>query len=176
MKDIGKILKYARENNVPCLGICLGMQLAVVEYCRNVLGLADANSAEFDMDSKNHVIDIMPDQKHVEQLGGTMRLGKYPCQIMPDTKAAEIYGDNLIYERHRHRFEVNNDYREQLEQAGMIFSGRAPDNRIVEMMEIKDHPWYIAVQFHPEFKSRPNRPHPLFKGFVGAALKYKESK
>ena len=174
----GKItaIEYVRTHNIPFFGICLGMQLAVVEYCRNVLGLADANSAEFDMDSKNHVIDIMPDQKHVEQLGGTMRLGKYPCQIMPDTKAAEIYGDNLIYERHRHRFEVNNDYREQLEQAGMIFSGRAPDNRIVEMMEIKYHPWYIAVQFHPEFKSRPNRPHPLFKGFVGAALKYKESK
>ncbi len=174
----GKIeaIKYVRTHGIPFFGICLGMQLAVIEYCRNVLGLADANSAEFDVQSRHHVIDIMPDQKQVEQLGGTMRLGKYPCQIMPGTKAEEVYGDTLIYERHRHRFEVNNDYRGQLEQAGIVFSGKSPDNRIVEIMEITDHLWYIAVQFHPEFKSRPNRPHPLFQGFIGAALKYNESK
>ncbi len=174
----GKIeaIRYARTHQVPFFGICLGMQLAVIEYSRNVLGLVDANSSEFDPQGKNSVIAIMPDQKNVEQLGGTMRLGQYPCQILPNTKAEEVYGDTLIYERHRHRFEVNNDYRGQLEQAGMVFSGRSPDNRIVEMMEIQDHPWYLAVQFHPEFKSRPNRPHPLFNSFVGAALAYKESR
>ena len=168
----GKIeaIRYCRENKVPFFGICLGMQLAVVEYSRNILGLADANSAELDPQSTNHVIDIMPEQKEVVQLGGTMRLGKYPCKIVPGTMAEEIYGEPLIYERHRHRFEVNNDYRDALEQAGIVFSGRSPDEHIVEMMELPGHPWYLAVQFHPEFKSRPNRPHPLFQSFVKAAI------
>lgn len=172
----GKIsaIRYCRENGVPFFGICLGMQLAVVEYSRHVLGLTDANSAELDPQSTNHVIDIMPEQKEVVQLGGTMRLGKYPCKIYPDTLAASIYQEPLVYERHRHRYEVNNDYREALEKAGVIFSGRSPDNHIVEMMELKDHPWYLAVQFHPEFKSRPNRPHPLFQSFVKAAYDHKK--
>lgn len=171
----GKItaIHYAREHKVPFLGICLGMQLAIVEYSRNILGISDANSAEFDPQSQNHVIDLMPEQKDVVQLGGTMRLGKYPCKLTPGSKAAELYGEPLIYERHRHRFEVNNDYRDRLEQAGMVFAGKSPDNHIVEMMELPNHPWFMGSQFHPEFKSRPNRPHPLFKGFVGAAKEYK---
>ena len=145
------------------------MQLSIIEYARHVVGLKDANSAEFDPQTANPVIDLMPEQKKVKQLGGTMRLGKYPCQLAPESKAAKLYGEELIYERHRHRFEVNNDYRDQLEQAGVLFAGKSPDNHIVEMMEIPDHPWFVAAQFHPEFKSRPNRPHPLFRGFVAAA-------
>ena len=167
-------IHYARVNNVPFLGICLGMQLALVEIARNVLGLADANSAEFDPQSEHCVIDLMPEQKDVQQLGGTMRLGKYPCKLTPGTKAAELYGNvPLIYERHRHRFEVNNDYRAQFEKAGVVFSGRLPDDRIVEMMELPSHMWFMGSQFHPEFKSRPNRPHPLFKGLVEAAKEFK---
>lgn len=172
----GKItaVRYARERKVPFLGICLGMQMAIVEYSRHVLGLEDANSAEFDPQSSNPVIDLMPEQKDVVQLGGTMRLGKYPCKLMPGTKAFELYDEQpLISERHRHRYEVNNDYRDRLEAAGVVFCGRSPDNRIVEMMELPNHPWFMGAQFHPEFKSRPNRPHPLFRGFVGAAKEYK---
>jgi CTP synthase len=166
-------IHYARVHGIPFLGICLGMQLALVEYARNVLGLADANSAEFDPQSRNHVIDLMPEQKDVVQIGGTMRLGKYPCKLVPGTKAAALYGNvPLIYERHRHRFEVNNDYRRQFEEAGVVFSGRSPNDRIVEMMELPAHPWFIGSQFHPEFKSRPNRPHPLFQGLVAAAKEY----
>ncbi|QEY34280.1 CTP synthase [Caproiciproducens galactitolivorans] len=168
-------IHYAREHKIPCLGICLGMQLMIVEYARNVLGLADANSAEFDPQSKNHVIDLMPEQKDVVQIGGTMRLGQYPCKLLQGTKAAALYGDTpLISERHRHRFEVNNVYRERLEKAGMVFCGKSPDEHIVEMMELPDHPWFMGSQFHPEFKSRPNRPHPLFKGLVGAAVAYRD--
>ncbi|MGX8711358.1 MAG: CTP synthase [bacterium] len=167
-------IHYARVNGIPCLGICLGMQLAIVEYARDVLGLADANSAEFDPQSSNHVIDLMPEQKDVVQLGGTMRLGQYPCKLTAGTKAAALYGNEpLISERHRHRFEVNNDYRERFEQAGVVFCGKSPDDHIVEMMEVPEHPWFLGSQFHPEFKSRPNRPHPLFKGLVGAAKEYK---
>lgn len=162
-------IRYAREQQIPFLGICLGMQLSIIEYARHVVGLKDANSAEFDPQTANPVIDLMPEQKKVKQLGGTMRLGKYPCHLAPESKAAKLYGEELIYERHRHRFEVNNDYRDQLEQAGALFAGKSPDNHIVEMMEIPDHPWFVAAQFHPEFKSRPNRPHPLFRGFVAAA-------
>ena len=162
-------IRYAREQKVPFLGICLGMQLSIIEYARHILGLKDANSAEFDPQTKNPVIDLMPEQKKVKQLGGTMRLGKYPCHLDPESKAAKLYGEELIYERHRHRFEVNNDYRDRLEQAGVLFAGKSPDNRIVEMMELPEHPWFVAAQFHPEFKSRPNRPHPLFRGFVAAA-------
>ncbi len=171
----GKItaIHYARTHDMPFLGICLGMQLALVEYARNVLGLADANSAEFDPQSKNHVIDLMPEQKDVVQVGGTMRLGKYPCKIKPGTKAAELYENApLIYERHRHRFEVNNDYRDLFEKNGVVFSGCSPDNRIIEMMEVPANTWFMGSQFHPEFRSRPNRPHPLFNGLVGAAKKY----
>ena len=168
----GKIeaIRYAREQKIPFLGICLGMQLAVVEYARHVLGYADANSVEFDPQTQHPVIDLMPEQKDVVQLGGTMRLGKYPCKLEEGSKAAALYGEPLIEERHRHRFEVNNDFREVLEEAGVCFSGKSPDGRIVEMMELPDHPWFIAAQFHPEFKSRPNRPHPLFRGFVEAAV------
>ncbi|MCI2035970.1 MAG: CTP synthase [Oscillospiraceae bacterium] len=172
----GKIraIHYARVNGVPFLGICLGMQLALVEYARNVLGLEDANSAEFDPQSKNCVVDLMPEQKDVQQLGGTMRLGKYPCKLLPGSEAAAMYGNvPLIYERHRHRFEVNNSYRERFEKAGIVFSGRSPDDRIVEMMELPSHPWFLGSQFHPEFKSRPNRPHPLFKGLIAAAKAYR---
>jgi len=167
-------IRYCRENQLPCLGICLGMQLAIIEYARNVLGISDANSAEFDPQSKNHVIDLMPEQKDVVQLGGTMRLGQYPCKLTPGTKAAALYNNEpIISERHRHRFEVNNDYRERLEKAGLVFCGKSPDDHIVEMMELPGHTWFLGAQFHPEFKSRPNRPHPLFKGLVGAAKEYK---
>ena len=172
----GKIraIQYAREKQIPFLGICLGMQLAVVEFCRHVLGYEDANSAEFDPESTHPVIDLMPEQKDVIQLGGTMRLGKYPCKLTPGSKAMEIYGGQpLIYERHRHRYEVNNDFRAAMEKGGMVFGGKSPDDRIVEMMELPEHPWFVAGQFHPEFKSRPNRPHPLFSAFVGAAKKHK---
>lgn len=172
----GKItaIRYARERKVPFLGICLGMQMAIVEYSRHVLGLEDANSAEFDPQTSNPVIDLMPEQKDVVQLGGTMRLGKYPCKLLAGSKASELYDEQpLISERHRHRYEVNNDYRDRLEAAGVVFCGRSPDNRIVEMMELPNHPWFMGAQFHPEFKSRPNRPHPLFRGFVGAAKEYK---
>ncbi len=174
----GKIetIRYARTHGVPFFGICLGMQLAVVEYSRNVLGLEDANSAEFDPQSKHHVIDLMPEQKDVVDLGGTMRLGKYPCRLTPGSLAERIYQESLIYERHRHRFEVNNDYRDALTEAGMVFSGCSPDQHIVEMMEVPAHPWYLAVQFHPEFKSRPNRPHPLFQSFVAAAMAHKKKR
>ena len=173
----GKItaVQYARERKVPFLGICLGMQMAIVEYSRHVLGLEDANSAEFDPQTSNPVIDLMPEQKDVVQLGGTMRLGKYPCKLLAGTRAFELYDEQpLNSERHRHRYEVNNDYRDRLEAAGIVFCGKSPDNRIVEMMELPSHPWFMGAQFHPEFKSRPNRPHPLFRGFIGAAKEYKK--
>jgi CTP synthase len=165
----GKIeaARYARESGTPYLGLCLGMQIAVVEFARHSVGLTKANSTEFDPESPHPVIDIMPDQIGVEK-GGTMRLGHYPCQIVPGTLASEIYGEELVYERHRHRYEVNNGYRDALSQSGMVFSGTSPDGRLVEIAELKDHPFFIGSQFHPEFKSRPLRPHPLFRGFVRA--------
>ncbi|NLW12002.1 MAG: CTP synthase, partial [Clostridiaceae bacterium] len=168
----GKIIAagYARRQGLPYFGICLGMQIAIIEYARNVIGYDDANSAEIDSQTKHPVIDLMPEQKDVNQLGGTMRLGQYPCSLNENSKAYAVYGQSLIHERHRHRYEVNNDYRDALVDAGMMISGTSPDNRIVEMVELEDHPWYVACQFHPEFKSRPNRPHPLFTGFVEAAL------
>ncbi|MDD6483424.1 MAG: CTP synthase [Clostridiales bacterium] len=171
----GKIIaaKYARENKIPYFGICLGMQIAVIEYARNVLGLSGAHSSELDPETPYPVIDLMPEQKDVENLGGTMRLGLYPCKIKKDTLACKVYGDDLIYERHRHRYEFNNFYREQIENAGMTVSGQSPDEKLVEMVEIPDHPWFLAVQFHPEFKSRPNHAHPLFASFIDAALKYR---
>lgn len=171
----GKIetIRYARENKVPFLGICLGMQMAVVEFARNVLNLKDANSAEFSETTKNPVIHIMKEQKGVDKKGGTMRLGAYPCILEDGTIAKELYGKKEISERHRHRFEYNNDYREELEQAGLKVSGTSPDGSLVEIVEIKDHPYFIAGQFHPELKSRPNKPAPLFVGLVKACLKNK---
>lgn len=164
----GKILaaKFARENNVPYFGICLGMQMAVVEFARNVLGLKDANSSEINPNTTNPVIHIMEDQKRIETKGGTMRLGKYPCKIVSNTKMSEAYGEELIEERHRHRYEFNNNYREKMESAGLKISGISPDNLLVETVEIPRHKWFVGVQYHPEFKSRPNRPHPLFYQFI----------
>jgi CTP synthase len=168
----GKILaiQYARENKIPFLGLCLGMQLAIVEFSRNVVGFADAHSAELDPGTTHPVIHLMPEQDGVEDLGGTLRLGSYPCHLEVGTKAYEVYGADTIYERHRHRYEVNNYYRDDLQKKGMTLSGLSPDGRIVEMIELKDHPWFVATQAHPELKSRPNRPHPLFRGFIGAAI------
>ncbi|MBM7614802.1 CTP synthase [Alkaliphilus hydrothermalis] len=173
----GKIsaIKYARENKVPLFGICLGMQLAVVEFARNVLGLKDAHSAELNPQTTNPVIALMAEQQDVADMGGTMRLGLYPCKLDPSSKARESYGEDLVYERHRHRYEFNNYFRDKVTEAGMIISGVSPDERLVEIVEIKDHPWFVCGQFHPEFKSRPTRPHPLFRDFIKAAIKNKES-
>ena len=167
----GKIntIEYARKNNIPFLGICLGMQMAVVEYARNVLGLKDANSEEFDENCKNQVIHIMDDQKNINKKGGTMRLGKYPCILKKGSLAHKLYGKDEISERHRHRFEYNNEYKERLEKAGLMCTGTSPDGRLVEIVELPTHPYFIAGQFHPEFKSRPDRPSPLFVGLVKAA-------
>ena len=168
----GKILaaKFARERRMPYLGLCLGLQCAVIEFARDVLGTEDANSTEFDMFTEHPVIDFMPDQRTMQEKGGTMRLGLYPARLTPGSKANAVYGTELIYERHRHRFEVNNSYRPLLEAAGMILSGQSPDGRLVEIIELRDHPWFVASQFHPEFRSRPDRPHPLFDGFIGVAV------
>ena len=173
----GKIIAihYARTNKIPFLGLCLGMQLAIVEYARNVAGLKDAHSIELDPATTHPVIALMPDQEDIEDIGGTLRLGSYPCVLDKTTKAYELYGTDQIAERHRHRYEVNNDYRKILTDNGLTLSGLSPDGRIVEMIEIKDHPFFIATQAHPELKSRPNRPHPLFKGFVQAAIEKSES-
>ena len=162
-------IRYARENKVPFFGICLGMQMAVVEFARNAAGLSNANSAEFS-DTSNPVIHIMDEQKNIEQKGGTMRLGLYPCRLEPDSRCHEIYGKELIYERHRHRYEFNNAYRKSLAQAGLKFAGLSPDERLVEIVEIPEHPWFVGVQFHPEFKSRPNKPQKLFADFIRASL------
>lgn len=164
-------IRYARENNVPFLGLCLGMQLAIVEFSRNVLHFADAHSIEMDASTTHPVIHLMPEQDGVEDIGGTLRLGAYPCVLEEGSRAYEAYGEKEIFERHRHRYEVNNYYRDDFINGGLTLSGVSPEGRIVEMCEIKEHPWFVATQAHPEFKSRPNRPHPLFKGFVGAALK-----
>jgi CTP synthase len=174
----GKIaaIKYARENNMPFFGICLGMQCAVVEFARNVCGLADANSAEFDKITPNNVIDMMEDQKTIKNKGGTMRLGAYPCVIQPDTRAFKAYGETEISERHRHRFEVNNKFRQTLSDNGLLFSGLSPDQTLVEISELPNHPWFVGVQFHPELKSRAVTGHPLFISFIKAVLKNKKSK
>ncbi len=171
----GKIrtARYARENNVPYLGLCLGLQVMVIDYARNVLGLEDANSAEFDKMTEHPVIDLMTDQKGLDRLGGTMRLGLYPCQLVDNTLARTLYDQELVDERHRHRYEVNNDYRKILEEQGLVFSGQSPDGMLVEIVENKEHPYMIACQFHPEFLSRPNRPHPLFLGLIQAACRRK---
>lgn len=168
----GKILatQFARENNVPFFGICLGMQLATVEFARNVVGLEGAHSAELDPTTPYPVIALLPDQEGVVDLGGTLRLGLYQCEIKEGTKAYEAYGETLVEERHRHRYEFNNEFREHLEEKGLVFSGTSPDGRLVEMVEIPEHPWFVACQFHPEFLSRPTRPQRLFKGFIEAAV------
>ncbi|ABX40712.1 CTP synthase [Lachnoclostridium phytofermentans] len=170
----GKILaiQYAREHKLPFLGLCLGMQLAVVEFTRHVLGFSDAHSVELSPETTHPVIHLMPEQDGIEDIGGTLRLGSYPCILDKTSKAYELYQTTTITERHRHRYEVNNYYRDELIRHGVKLSGLSPDGRIVEMIELLDHPWFLATQAHPEFKSRPNRPHPLFKGFVGAALEY----
>jgi CTP synthase len=174
----GKIIaiKYARENGVPLFGICLGMQCSVIEFARNVCGLEGAHSTEFNPHTPYPVIDLMPEQKGIEAKGGTMRLGHYPCRLEPDTRTMAAYGRELIEERHRHRYEFNNEYRDILQKAGMVLSGLSPDGRLVEIIELKGHPWFVGTQFHPEFKSRPNRPHPLFRDFVKAAIEHKTSR
>lgn len=171
----GKIaaITYAREHGVPFFGICLGLQAAVCEFARNVAGLAGATSSEFDTSAAHQVISIMPDQLDVVDKGATMRLGAYPCKLVEGTRAREAYGSEIVYERHRHRFEVSNAYRDRLKDAGLVISGVSPDDRLVEMIELPDHPWFVASQAHPEFKSRPTRPHPLFASFVAASLAYR---
>jgi CTP synthase len=172
----GKILalEHTRQKRIPTLGLCMGMQCMVIEFARNILGAQGANSTEFEVDTPHPVIDLMPEQKNIENMGGTMRLGAYPCRIVPGTRTAEIYGQEMIQERHRHRFEVNNAYRDQLAGGGLIPTGIWPKGDLVEMVELDGHPFYIGTQFHPEFKSRPNRPHPLFREFVKASLEYRE--
>ena len=168
----GKIsaIEYIRKNNIPFLGICLGLQCAVIEFARNVCGISDANSSEFSKNSKNPVIDILPNQNiEKDDIGASMRLGTYPCKVISDTQAHEIYGNEIVYERHRHRYEVNNKYRKDLEASGLVFSGVSPDDDLIEMIEIKDHPFFVASQFHPEFKSRPWDPAPMFNSFIKAS-------
>jgi CTP synthase len=174
----GKIVaaEIARTHQIPYLGLCLGMQVMSIEFARNVLGLEDANSTEFDASCEHPVIDLMPDQHNVANLGGTMRLGIYPCALTPGTRAAEAYQTATVNERHRHRFEFNNRFREAFEAGGACFSGLSPDGRLVEIMELKHHPFMLGSQFHPEFTSRPNRPHPLFQQLIQAAIAYRESK
>lgn len=174
----GKIeaIRYAREQKKPFLGICLGMQLASIEFARNVLGLKDAHSSEINPDTEHPIIDLLPEQKDIEDLGGTLRLGLYPCKLKENTKAFEAYQETVVYERHRHRYEFNNEYRTAMEEAGFVFSGTSPDGRLVEVVELKDHPWFIASQFHPEFISRPNCPQPLFREFIHASMACNEKK
>lgn len=164
--------KYARENHISYFGICLGMQIAVIEFARHAAGISDANSGEFDELCKHKVIDFMPGQSDDIDKGGTLRLGAYPCEIKAETTMERCYGVRSISERHRHRYEFNNDYRETLEQAGLVLSGTSPDGTLVETVELTDRPFHVGVQYHPEFKSRPNKPHPLFVGFIGAALEH----
>ncbi len=168
----GKILaiEYLRKNKIPFLGICLGLQCAVIEFARNVCGISDANSTEFSQTTKNPVIDLLPNQNlENDDVGASMRLGTYPCKIQPNTNANEIYNNEIIYERHRHRYEVNNKFRKKLEDSGLIFSGLSPDEDLVEMIELRDHPYFVASQFHPEFKSRPWDPAPMFNSFITAS-------
>jgi len=162
--------KYARHNRIPYLGLCLGLQCAVIDFAREVLEAPDANSTEFAAFTSTPVIDLMPEQRNIDQMGGSMRLGLYPCKLLPGSLAHKAYGEEVVYERHRHRFEFNNEYRESLGEAGMVYSGVSPNGRLVEIIELADHPWFVATQFHPEFRSRPNRAHPLFRDFVRAAF------
>jgi CTP synthase len=173
----GKIsaVRYAREHKIPFFGICLGMQCAVIEFARNVCGMKDANSSEFRAEVPA-VIDLMPDQVDIEDKGGTMRLGLYPCKVYPGTLTDKAYGQPLVYERHRHRYEFNNEYRDVLTEHGLVLGGISPDDRLVEIVELpqSEHPWFLGCQFHPEFKSRPTKAHPLFRDFIAAALQYKK--
>jgi CTP synthase len=171
-----KAAGYARRMGIPYLGLCLGLQVAVIEFARNVLGLADANSTEFDPQTSNPVIDLMFTQRQVADKGGTMRLGNWVCCLTPGTKTYQAYGEAIVFERHRHRFEFNNEFRKRIEARGMKISGRSADNSLVEIMELEHHPWFVGSQFHPEFKSRPTRPHPLFRDFIGACLQVEEDK
>jgi CTP synthase len=172
----GKIsaIRYAREKLIPFFGICLGMQVSVIEYGRSILGLQGANSSEIDPNTPYPLIDLLPEQKDIEDMGGTMRLGLYPCKIAEGSLAMSCYDDELVYERHRHRYEFNNTYRDEIEKAGLVISGTSPDGRLVEIVELPGHPWFLSVQFHPEFTSRPNRPQPLFRDFVKASLTHSE--
>jgi CTP synthase len=174
----GKILaaRHAREKGIPFFGICLGLQIAVIEFARNKAGLAKATSSEFDTETKEAVIDIMEHQKRVDRKGGSMRLGAYPCVLADRSLAKKTYGRSEISERHRHRWEVNNKYRDVLQGAGLSFSGLSPNNELVEIIEVPNHPWFLGVQFHPEFKSTPRNPHPLFRGFIGAALLFRDAR
>ncbi len=171
-----KAAGFARRNNVPYLGLCLGMQVAVVEFARNVMGLTGANSTEFDAQNQHPVIDLMHTQRQIADKGGTMRLGNWVCCLTPGTKTYQAYGEPIVFERHRHRYEFNNDYRKRMETQGLIVSGRSADNSLVEVIELADHPWFVGSQFHPEFKSRPTRPHPLFRDFVGASVQQQQHK
>ncbi|MBS4030354.1 MAG: CTP synthase [Clostridiales bacterium] len=174
----GKVaaVKYARENRIPFFGICLGMHCATIEFARNVCGWRDAHSTEFKAKTNYPVIDLLPEQKDIEELGGTMRLGLYPCKVVAGTLTDQAYGEEIIYERHRHRYELNNVFREQMAEKGLVMSGTSPDGRLVEIVEITDHPWFVATQFHPEFKSRPNRSHSLFREFIRSSLVFCEGK
>lgn len=165
-----KAANFARRNKIPYLGLCLGLQAAVIEFARNVLGLSGANSTELDPNSSYPVIDLMLTQRQVAEKGGTMRLGNWVCCLTPGTKAYKAYGEPIVFERHRHRYEFNNEFRKRMETHGLIVSGRSADNSLVEVIELADHPWFVASQFHPEFKSRPTRPHPLFRDFIGACI------
>src|SRR5690625_2693416 len=169
----GKIeaIQYARENNIPFMGIGLGMQLSIVEFARNVLGLKNAHSTEINPETSHPIIDLLPEQKEISTLGGTLRLGSFPCHLKDGTKTKEAYDHaNVVEERHRNRYEFNNVYRGQMEEEGFVFSGTSPDGQLVEIIELQDHPWFVATQFHPEFKSRPTKPHALFQGFIGATV------
>jgi CTP synthase len=174
----GKVeaIRFARDRLIPYFGICLGLQCGVIEFSRNVLGLADANSTEMDPNSQHPVVCLLDEQYDVVDMGGTMRLGSYPCVLVEGSRAYEAYGSSLVHERHRHRYELNNQYRQQLEKDGFLISGTSPDGKLVEVIELRDHPWFVAVQCHPEFKSKPTKPHPLFRGFVQAALSRRESR
>jgi len=171
----GKVeaIRYARERRFPYLGLCLGMQCAVIEFARNVAGLSEANSSEFDAHTPHPVIDLLPEQRSIKEMGGTMRLGAFPCQLEEGSLAHKAYGQTDIAERHRHRYEFNNSYREILVSKGLVVSGRSPNGQLVEIIELRDHPWFVATQFHPEFQSRFHAPHPLFTSFIGAALQKK---
>jgi len=171
-----RAIQYARENKVPFFGICLGLQCAVIDFARNVCGIEGADSSEFNEDAKEAVIYMLRDLLGVDEMGGTMRLGSYPCRITPGSFAHEAYGEAEIHERHRHRYEFNKHYFETLAEAGMQFTGMSPDRKFVEIVELKDHPWFLACQFHPEFKSRPLAPHPLFKSFIRAAVEQRNQR
>jgi len=169
-----KAIQFARENKIPFLGLCLGLQVAVIEFARNMCKLHDANSTEFNPKTKYPVIEYLPEQLKIKSMGGTMRLGSYPAILKPDSKIRKLYGKNQIAERHRHRYEVNPEYHQILQKNGLIFSGNSPDKKLVEFIELANHPYFVATQAHPEFKSRPIKPHPLFLGFIGAAIKNRD--